>query len=231
MVVSASVNETIAKPPKKRGPGAPIGNQNRLQHGLYSPKAKSQTSEFGNRQTNQFRRHLVELVTVEHGEPSLLATALIQTATEATRAAIANREMLAKLIKSEKDVKPELKMQIDAQYLSHLDRRDKKLRELGLSIDQISNLAAPSSAEGQPRGLDAITFDSVACAAPATAADEPSEPHTPAKPAEPLAEPADAAAIAPFPPVATPVDPASDRGTEASGEPPGGDPPLLFPRW
>jgi hypothetical protein len=228
MAVSASVNETPVKPPKKRGPGAPVGNKNRMVHGLYSPKAKTQTSEFGNRQTNQFRRHLVELITVEHGEPSLLATALIQTATEATRAAIANREMLAKLIKSGKDVKPELKMQIDAQYLSHLDRRDKKLRELGLSVDQISGIDA-SSSKGQadePRGLSAV-LKILDAKSVTPSADEPREPQppTPAGPVEQVAAvaaPVDVDILAAIDSADCDATP-QGSGLDARG--------LLYPRW
>jgi hypothetical protein len=136
----ASVNESVNDSPLATGSaigrfprqkaGAPPGNLNGFRHGMYCPRPTQWLSNYGAKQCAVFRHHLEELVAEANGrEISVYHAALIQSAVESQRMAIANRELrgLGKV-----EIKLEARLTLDREYAAHLDRRDRKLKELGL---------------------------------------------------------------------------------------------------
>jgi hypothetical protein len=176
--VVAELPENFATdtPKKKRG-GQP-GNGNGIQHGLYCAKPTAWISEYGNRQINLFRRKLAELVKEKFsGELPMLEAALLQTAVEMARCAVANREILAA---APAGVSIETRMALDREYIKFLDARDRKLRELGIGPGDV-----PGSI-GRSDRLDFNILPAPADPSPANAtADDPPSPPAPASPPSP----------------------------------------------
>jgi hypothetical protein len=129
----------VQVPTERSKGGAPAGNRNSYRHGLYSPRGP-QTTIHVDRAANKFRRHLEDQVLALHGEISTLAAALIQTAAEASRVALAEMTELAKLADADK-LDPQQRTAKRQAALKALDLRDRKVRELGITW-------APSAAAG-----------------------------------------------------------------------------------
>jgi hypothetical protein len=145
----ASVNKNAAdiSPSDKqsRKCGAPKNNSNALRHGLHSVRPGAGISAYAREQINKFRLAIERTVAEANcGSIGPLGAALIHSATEAARVAAANRELLSKL---GDDVKPELRLQIDAAYLAALDKRDRKLSELGLAVADLPGGSGQAKAD------------------------------------------------------------------------------------
>lgn len=112
--------------------GAPEDNANALRHGLYSAKAHELLSRYALRASNAFRRSLEAATIDAHGGVSVTHAAYINTATEAQRVALANRELLARLEESETPPDADLRLRFDAEYVKMLERRDAKVKALTL---------------------------------------------------------------------------------------------------
>lgn len=117
-------------PPKHRKGGAPPGNRNAYRHGLYSPRGP-EGSKYIDRAAGTFRRHLEDCVVAAYGEISVVHAALIQTASEAARVALAEFKEL-QTAHSELDFSQRTAKRQAA--LKAMDLRDRKVKELGITF-------------------------------------------------------------------------------------------------
>jgi len=83
------------EPPKKRGPGPPVGSQNALRHGLRAGKLPRELAYIEKR-TNIFRRDLEALVVKLKGDISVNDAAAINSATKWERHACLAADWLRK---------------------------------------------------------------------------------------------------------------------------------------
>ncbi|MCH8043490.1 MAG: hypothetical protein IID44_07205 [Planctomycetes bacterium] len=109
-----------------RKAGGQPGNRNGLRHGLFASKSPY---SYIDKMVNRFRRALEDAVVDAHGKVSVADAALIHSATEATRAALANRRRLADV---DGKLTPELLIAFDRAHLAALDLRDRKVAGLNL---------------------------------------------------------------------------------------------------
>lgn len=200
--VNESVNarpadpEGIASRLRRRRGGAPPANLNGLRHGLYCARSAQLLSEYGGKQCALFRRKLEEIVLEMHGEIPIYCAALIQSAVEATRLAVANRELAAAA--SPGAIKLETRLALDREYAQHLDRRDRKLKELGLDPRDLSSgdrprhdfpplpdLSVEAAAAAAPSPLPAGNPPAAAVVIDHPVIDHPAMPPIPV-PAEPV---------------------------------------------
>jgi hypothetical protein len=128
---SASAVDTDQPPGehRKRG-GAPVGNSNARRHGLRSPRS-AQPDRWIDRQTDEFRRGLEHDVLTVHGEIGIMAAALVHSAVEATRQALAE---LRELRTAYDKMDPSQRSQKRHAAVRLLDMRDKKIAQLGLAV-------------------------------------------------------------------------------------------------
>lgn len=120
---------------KRRG-GAPIGNQNRLTHGLRTKRsggfllgALPANCRHIKRATDVLRRCLETAVTETRGVVTLTDEATIQTAARAERHSLYCGKMLAE---ADGSLKPEIRMKLSAEVVRGSEARDKAIRELRL---------------------------------------------------------------------------------------------------